>query len=358
LKKIVYFFLSLVLSILFAIIVFNLLVDRAGIFNILKNNQAVAAAKIISNGDMAAGLSDFDERELQRYNILYQKNIPDIVAVGSSRTMQLRSEYIIKDSAKKHFFNHSVSGASLEDYISILGLYKQKYQKFPQTVILGIDPWVFNANNGQNRWIGVSDGFNYLAAELNEGIKKQPIVSNQKIFELINLEYTTRNIDFLPKVFTKKVYTTKTINIDDFIKKQDGSVCYPYAARKIADIDTIKSAKKYIEQDVYSLEHFDKLSNTLLFEKLIALLRRDNVQIVLIMPPYHPIVYSHLANNKKYVFVLETENYIRNFAKNNNIIVLGSYNPSINGFTGYDFTDGMHGKESVMQKLFDGMQED
>ena len=40
------------------------------------------------------------------------------------------------------FFNHSVGAATLEDYIGFIGIYN-KYQKYiPNSIILGIDPWV------------------------------------------------------------------------------------------------------------------------------------------------------------------------------------------------------------------------
>jgi hypothetical protein len=95
---------------------------------------------------MVAGLTNYDERIFQKLVILNLKNKNDTIVIGSSRSLKVRKKFV---SESGPFFNHSVSGASLEDYISIIGVYEKTYGYVPSTVILGIDPWIFNKNNGR-----------------------------------------------------------------------------------------------------------------------------------------------------------------------------------------------------------------
>jgi hypothetical protein len=54
--------------------------------------------------------------------------------------------------ANTTFFNHGVSGATIEDDIAILELYLENGPA-PRTIIIDVDPWILNANNRQMSWM-------------------------------------------------------------------------------------------------------------------------------------------------------------------------------------------------------------
>ena len=95
----------------------------------------------------------------------------------------------------------------------------------------------------------------------------------------------------------------------------------------------------------------------LLFEQFIDYLQMNGVKIVFFMHPYNPIVYSSLKMNPKYFNLQYSEAYIRKIAKEKTICVLGSFDPSQEGFSGEDFFDGMHGHEVVSKKIFQNYNE-
>ncbi len=47
--------------------------------------------------------------------------------------------------------NLGMSGAGIYDYLGIMGIYQNIGSK-PRRVIIGLDPWVLNDNNGDNRY--------------------------------------------------------------------------------------------------------------------------------------------------------------------------------------------------------------
>src|SRR5690606_22220124 len=98
-------------------------------------------------GNNVTNIENYDERTLQR-NIINNHHIcPQVLVLGSSRTMLINSREFIG----KTFFNNSVSGASIEDIVAIYQMYDNR-KCYPGKIILALDPWILNVNNGQNRW--------------------------------------------------------------------------------------------------------------------------------------------------------------------------------------------------------------
>jgi len=336
---------------IFSTCIFNYKIDSLGLFG--NTNYLLKAAKVLTNGHMIAGLKDNDERLFQELIIKNLKVKNEVVLIGSSRSMEIRKRFFLED--KTTFFNHSVSGASLEDYIAIIGIYEAIRGYLPKTIILGIDPWIFNKYNGQRRWKTLGKYYDYEIQKIyNNNIANESIVNVTKWKQLINYDYTIANIKFLQNILKNKhqFYMTDKINIDDIVKETDGSIHYPFKRRFIGKEEVLKSAIQYTKEPVYSLEKFTRLDNISLFESLIQYLQQKKIKIIFFLPPYNPISYDILSQEKKYKIIDNIENYIRDFAAKKQIIIKGSYNPHKYKFKVNDFFDGMHGHEIVPKVIF------
>src|SRR5690606_38248352 len=104
----------------------------------------VALAKALV-GRPAVYVSNMDERKFIKSRIAVETLSPETLIFGSSRMMQVSAEVMGADS-----LNLSVSGGALQDYIALSGLALAKFT--PTTIIIGADPWLFNAESGQKRW--------------------------------------------------------------------------------------------------------------------------------------------------------------------------------------------------------------
>ncbi|MBI1911067.1 MAG: DUF1574 family protein [Deltaproteobacteria bacterium] len=341
---------------LIAVSMINYRIDCAFLFH--NSEFDTKAIDVLTKGKNIAGFINFDERHFQKSYIEKNTHKMDIIAVGSSRTLNLRKRAILGKRKEKKFFNHSVSGASLEDYISIIGLYKEKGY-MPSRVILGIDPWIFNRNKTQNKWKFLSPSYDKMIKEIYGVNAKATVQDDNRFLQLLNVDYLKANImSWLnPKKNNPDFYIADDLSVDSYIKESDGSLHYPYKIRFQKDEETIKKAREYVKFPVYLLENFGELSNTVLFEDFVDFLRKKDVEVVFFLPPYHPLTYELLTTNPRYAIIRSAEAYIRNYASREHIKVIGSYDPNALGLKSKDFTDGMHIRDKGIEAIFKSLHE-
>jgi len=85
-------------------------------------------------------------------------------------------------------------------------------------------------------------------------------------------------------------------------------------------------------------------------ESFVSYLKDNDVKVTLVLSPYHPQLYQ-LMESRKPIF-LELERWYRDFADENEIQIIGSYDGRKFGCSGEEFFDGMHPKSSCLNKLF------
>jgi len=324
------------------------------------NKSLVFAAQALIRGQIVAGFRNIDERQFQQLIIENDKRKINTIVLGSSRSLEIRErsiKNIFKSENDINFFNHSVSGASIEDYIAIVGLYKKVRGYIPKRIIIGLDPWVFNKNSGQNRWKSIEKFYNMLIEEIYDKKLESPktlSLHKTKYAQLINWDYTIANIEslFVPSK-RNRFHIVNSIDIDESLRAPDGSNYYPYKIRYKSDDIVQREAKNYTNPPVYSLENFFELTNIKIFEDFIQFLKKHNVEVILFLPPYHPLSYEILINKNEYKIIEEVEKYLKNYAANHNIKLLGSYNPKTYNLQSIHFYDGMHWRDTAAKILFE-----
>jgi len=326
----------------------NYKIDSLGLYG--NSSFLEKAAIALAEKKTVTGMKNLDYRQLQPLIIKNIKQKSDFIVLGSSRSLEIKKEFLLYEDIS--FLNHSMPGASLEDYIAVIGIYEKLHGYIPKTIILGTDPWIFNKNNKQTRYKTLSNYYNHIIKRLPE--QQNSLISEEipinKYKQLINYDYTRANFNFLrhyikndmqaftikenkaKKSFTRKIYTreNKSCNIEKINLK----------------------AKRYTQGDVYSLEMFNTLNNTKLFEKFVNYLQKNGSRVILFLSPYHPITYDILTKNPKYEMIKKSEKYLHRFAKESSIELYGSFDPHQYNFIDSDFVDGMHSKNFVSQTIF------
>ena len=315
----------------------------------------VQIAEYMTEGYNVANVSNINERSLQRKIIALNKNTPSVIVLGSSKVMMLNHDYFKIGS----FMNHGVPGASLEDMVAIYQMYKNK-GVLPRKIIIGIDPWIFNENNGQDRWRTLDAEYSSFFSP--DKIMQKSSFSFDHLFELFSPSYFQSSIRMLKtRLFdreTIKLLPTQTRNNAARTKLSDGSITYGLKHRNISLSDVEDKANDYISGSIYSLEEYSQFSpeSLQLFDDFIAEITSNNIEVEFIMVPYHPVVYDFLASNNKYKIVVAFEQHIRKLALNRKILSTGSLDPSELRLNNSHFYDGMHLNEKGVDILL-GKQE-
>jgi hypothetical protein len=290
-------------------------------------------------------VSNIDDRALQRNIIALKKTVPAIIVLGSSRMLKVNGDYFNSSD----FMNNSVAGASLEDMVAIYQLYKVK-GVLPKKIVIGLDPWIFNENNGQHRWKTLSAEYVTFLSD-HQMATQQPLINyDNKYLQLLSPSYFQSSLRMLKtRLFAKEksipMPTDNKIN-DGFTRLQDGSINYDkkYRNATLAEVDA--KANDYIADpdNVYSLRAYTTLSSTHveLFDTFIKDMADHNIEIQFVLLPYHPDVYNFIAANKQYNAVIACEHYIKDYAFNANIPLIGSFDPTKLNLDHTYFYDGMH----------------
>jgi hypothetical protein len=317
--------------------------DAARLFD---NNYEKEMAQIIISGKYVTNVENYDERLFQK-ELIINKNIkPDFVIIGSSRTMLINSETCSGIS----FLNNSVSGASLEDIISIYQLYKIN-SKLPKKIIIGIDPWLYNNTRMDKRWEAIGE---YYFQFIKRDFEKNKF--NSKYKELFSLSYFQSSVKQMPSVITGNSVPIPTVHKYNSLgtKLTDGSFIYGQEYRNASQKEVDNKINSYIAQKkIYGLEGFTTISDNKWteFEMLITDMKKNNIEVSFFMAPYAPLVYERLKND--YPIVLKLEEEINNFSLTQDIKIIGSFNPSQCGLDKSFFYDGMHVKESGIKRIYE-----
>ncbi len=347
------FVLSGAFCVLLTIAVFNYWMDPGNIFG---NDVLVkTCGKWLLEGHDVAITQNYDERLLQKYLIEHDTKNYEVLILGSSRTMDI-GENLFPGRAVK---NYSVSGASIEDDIALYFLYEQLHGK-PQKVIIGADAWLLNANSGQSRWKSIFKEYAYGKGRMQKGEK----IADSKSFEfekytqLLSWPYLKESIKFLRKgKMLKDEHGYCLADDKATVIKNAGIICsdgthIPSIEAQARDAEPL--ARQYIAGDVYSLEKYDEVNAGLQSQirEFISYLKSQEIEIVLYLTPYHPIVYSYLLQNEKYHNAVEAEAFFRDVAEEKKLTVIGSYNPQRCGLSNADFLDGMHMRKAAVERIF------
>lgn len=297
------------------------------------NNEEVMANALCESEVIYS--SNINERIFIKNRINCERSNPEAIVIGSSRIMQASSKGTGLD-----LLNLSVSGASLEDLITITNLSSKKLKY--DYIFLGADPWIFNLNSGQNRWMSLSEEYKNALVDLaiDKEINISQINSPSYSISAVNRFYYSVNLSKIKAV-------DDTASMIDKIRK-DGSRVYnlPYSNQSSSEVERV--AHNYIS---YSMANYSySIEAQTILERLIAEIKKQNKKIIFVLSPYHPILYKLMqSEDRKF---LEIESKFREIAVSSGVELIGSYDPTKVGCSSEDFYDGMHPKDKCINKVF------
>jgi len=321
---------------------FNYYVDSFNIFNKSNVNiyQDMLDGYYVTGNNIASN----------RVNNIYEpliKNIKDdidVLAIGSSRTMLLHRN-ILFGKAKLVYYNFTDGTARLRHYAKILGLLNKYSVSFPNTVILGIDPWIFDERASLSQIKALLD--NHSNNEFNYS-------------QLFNYEYTKINILNLinQKQYLKSKKLQDLKNSKNIIISPDGDMYYPERNNETPLnelVQNIKEGLKRCDENNYNTKciKYDKLNNFIEVEYLLNYLKEKNINVVIYLAPLEPTFYNHVTRYNNFT---KHNNDIVDFFRKNKVKTIGSYNPNDFNLSSNHFLDSIHLNQDGVKSIFKSIQ--
>lgn len=357
----------LLVPILVFMVVVSYNVDRSGLFQ-----GALAPRRIVDLMLEGYDVTNFEQMDERQVVQLYAQDVPEApeaIGIGSSRVLQFNRE----NTGVNSFFSMGVTGADVRD--NMTSYYKMvSYGKTPKVLIWSLDPWVFYGSEAAFDSRADADLYNeFLTKVLNVPTDYEEPDKIELWRALADPAYFQGNVDYYVKNHGQAIVTDDDGNPIEFnpvegdpydqpttIKRSDGSVLYDVAFRnQSADQIRTLAAEACMSFNSVHMEGFDEMSETQIqaFDSFIKYAQSQGTTVILVLSPWHPYLYGYLLtepDNHKGFF--QVENWVRQYAADNNIPLYGSYDPEcIEGLQETDFFDGLHCSGTGIERFFPGV---
>ena len=229
----------------------------------------------------------------------------EVLALGSSRVMQLRQE----DIPRRRFYNAANSASMLGEVDGMAAILKSVVEDaVPRTVLLELDPWLFNPNYPSNQ--KKAGGRGRLKRLLYENRVSRALLDGywSLVWRLESYEALIRC--GRPWLRELAVPSGPGIGLDARLLRtgfaSDGSFVYPreYLERKEPELSAEEWERAFQGRNVWYPET-DRLDASALagLERLMDLARERRIRVVGVLPPFRPDLYA----------VLERRAFFRSF---------------------------------------------
>lgn len=306
--------------------------------------QHTKLAKLALDGNTVAVPENYNERVYQTCIVDNMKEMPETIVIGSSRGMYVGSEVTGYDN----IYNNCVSGACLEDYYALIGLYYNKYHDVPQRVIIETSPWVFYAGNPEGRW-REDRKYHDCACEFFEVVNGSQLAGkSSKGAEnpYISLPYFRYNIEQWKEMGSQVFEEDARIstNPSEAADYPDGSIRYEAtleneSEERLNKVLSINGACTYEGSNNMTEVDAEK---ALRYEAFIDYLLSNGTEVIIYMQPFSVTQCRYSFDeglNPGYCLAYE---YILSVAKKRNIEVHGGFDARAFGLTDNRFIDHMH----------------
>ena len=338
---------ALISPILLFMVYFSYKVDRSGLFQ-----GALGPRSVVS---LYAQDVPEDER-------------PSVIGIGSSRVLQFNREVIGNDS----YFSMGVTGADVRDNMTSYYV-MVRAGKAPDVLVWSVDPWVLYGSEKAFDSRADSELYNeFLTKVLGVETDYEEPDKVELWKALADPAYFQGNMDYYMAIRSGaavtddegneipfKAVTGDVYDNDASIKRSDGSVLYSREFREQNQDQILFNAMSACNTfNSVHMEGFTELSakQEQAFDAFIRYAQSNGTTVILVLCPWHPYLYDFLLwQEDDHQGFLQVENWIRQYAHDNQVPLYGSYDPLQLGMEEMDFFDGLHCKDIGLKKFFPGV---
>jgi len=338
-KRLLFHLFLIIVPIGLLVLLVNYLIDPANVFS--GREYVAGISDILVKGHNVDNLYNYDERALQEQMVKKLPWQPDIVVLGSSRIMELGTDFF----PGKKVLNCGVSHGNINDLLAITGLL-DSMGRLPEEMVINLDPHLI-CQGGTSEWQSLSPYHRYYLNQNHspESHPSQPLVF-KKIITLLSFEYFEKSLTFLTQHKSKHYRDVGTERpLGPYGRFWDGTICYSAAH---AFPDTVKAAgdaRVVGNQEEVTLDE-DKLKQ---LNQLLDFLADRKVKVLLVMLPYHREYYQ--AMNQRFTNVFpDYDTLFRTIARAKDLPIRGGFDAVGLGIPENLFYDSYHCSKKAIKR--------
>ena len=208
----------------------NWYVDSYALLRVTYDDIAARMAE----GKHVEGLedSDYNDRNLLSARISGMDEAPQVMILGSSRVYTFDHNMFGTES----FYNAGLSEATIYDLLAVAGILTGQ-GKLPQTVVIGVDPFLFNTSHDNEKWRELEDYADYMRGMLDGKPDGETVLlrkdTGRDYGKALSLDYFRYNVTLLPEKKRFAVSYTDAWETEGYVKHCDGSVSYQRELREV-----------------------------------------------------------------------------------------------------------------------------
>ena len=342
-KKFIKFLIQVTVVVAILLSLISWINTRIDASQVITSRWHTQMAKLALNGNVVATPENYNERVYQMAIVDEMSHIPDTIVIGCSRGMFLGEEITGFDN----LYNNGVSGACMEDYYAILGLYEKKFSTFPKRVIIETSPWVFFAGNPEARWL---ENYTYSssARRLFKKINGYELITTaKKENPYFSIPYFQYNISVLMEkgldAFDGEPAKV-SIYEAEAADYPDGSIRYKATKEnrsesRLAVVKSINGGVTY-ENVINMTEMNDE--DIQIYENLINYLSGRGTEIIIYMQPFSITQCYYIYDQNTNPAFSVVEEYLHELGREKGIKVVGSFDSRRYNIMDDDFIDSVH----------------
>lgn len=314
-------------------------------------------ARLLLSGKPVTGIGQVDEAAVMEYYFQGIPSIPDVIVIGSSRTKLLRADSF----PGRTFFNASISGASLTDYLALTYLI-QSNGGLPRTMVIELNTFLL-CDEPVSVWPRFGAQQKELEAHFLEGAPVPPRQPEPPSWD-------TYSRFLSPDYFQLSLFTLLDSRLGDASASgvhvlqpgeepytltylSDGSEIFPWRRRKNLGKDSVIALAIDAGQHAGFIPERIEPERQRLLETYLSYLQAHGVEVILFLAPYHPISYDIMVGNE-YRIVADIQEYYEEMARRLDMRLVGSFNPADLAIGGDVFYDATHITPEALAGIFAG----
>ncbi len=276
---------------------------------------------------------------------------PAGLILGSSRVLKMEPEYLEKRTGR-NFFNAGVNHGRPKDFLAILRWYHQRWNTYPEMVILGIDSAALSEVAPLDARITTELR---LANVVPESISMKD--SMARYFELTSLKQAKVSLNSILKSIRRSI----TVDPHEFYA-MDGRIVYRQREQEVREgTYDFASAMNYNKREFDQIyRSFQRLSTeeVAFLVEAVSKLHQHHTAIYTFVTPFHPELSATLS---------ELENFHARERESRQLLALlglrfGIHIADLGNLTSFggdpnDFVDGIHPLEKNTRLMVDRLLE-